>query len=170
MNRPEKKVPKTTDAEWTLPESPIEGVLFREGRNIVTERSIVRECYRKDWLLHDREIRHIIAVSSWPRQIMGWHRHLIQTDHLFPIKGSFKTVLYDDREDSSTRGEIQVLQLSDMRPGVLIIPPGIWHAFENLTSEPATLLNYFDREYHYEDPDEYRLPLDTPDIPYRFER
>jgi len=164
------KDPQTTDADWRLSDSPIRGVVFRESSNIVTARSVVRECYRKDWALHDREIRHIIAVSSWPRQIMGWHKHLIQTDHLFPIKGSFKAVLYDDRDDSPSYRAIHVLQLSDLRPGVLVIPPGIWHAFENLTAEPATLLNYFDREFCYEDPDEYKLPLDSPEIPYSFAR
>jgi hypothetical protein len=38
------------------------------------------------------------------------------------------------------------------------------------TPEPAILLNYFDREYQYEDPDEYKLPLDSPHIPYSFAR
>lgn len=168
MSTDGKKNVQSSDANWAVRQSPIQGVLFRETKNILTERSVVRECYRKDWALHEREIKHIIAVSSWPRQIMGWHKHLIQTDHVFVIKGTFKAVLFDDRDESATRGEIYVTQLGDMRPGILIIPPGIWHAFENLTMEPATLLNYFDREYQYDDPDEYKLPLDTPDIPYSF--
>lgn len=168
MSNDGKKDSQSSDANWTVRKSPIQGVLFRESKNVMTERAVVRECYRKDWALHDREIKHIIAVSSWPRQITGWHKHLIQTDHVFVVKGTFKGVLFDDRDESPTRGEIQVIQLSDMRPGVLVIPPGIWHAFENLTMEPATLLNYFDREYQYDDPDEYKLPFDTPDIPYSF--
>lgn len=170
MSNDGHKDPQTTDASLALQPSSIEGVIFRESKNVITERSVVRECYRKDWLLHDREIRHIIAVSSWPRQIMGWHKHLIQTDHVFVIKGSFKAVLFDDRDDSPTRAQLYSLQLSDLRPGVLVIPPGIWHAFENLTMEPATLLNYFDREFQYDDPDEYKLPPDTPYIPYSFGR
>ncbi len=168
MSTDGKKDAQSSDANWTVRQSPIQGVLFRETKNILTERSVVRECYRKDWALHEREIKHIIAVSSWPRQIMGWHKHLIQTDHVFVVKGTFKAVLFDDRDESATRGDIYVTQLGDMRPGVLVIPPGIWHAFETLTMEPATLLNYFDREYQYDDPDEYKLPLHTQDIPYSF--
>jgi dTDP-4-dehydrorhamnose 3,5-epimerase len=168
MSNDGTKDPQSNDANWTLQQSSIRGVVFRETKNIITERSIVRECFRKDWALHDREIKHVIAVSSWPRQIMGWHKHLLQTDHVCVLKGTFKAVLFDDRDGSSTRGALYVMQLSDMRPGVLVIPPGIWHAFENLTMEPATLLNYFDREYRYDDPDEYKLPADTLDIPYSF--
>jgi dTDP-4-dehydrorhamnose 3,5-epimerase len=168
VSTPGDKAPQSTDANWTLKESPIQGVIFRESNNMLTERCVIRECYRKDWRLHDREIKHIIAVSSWPQQILGWHKHLIQTDHLFPLKGSFKAVLFDDRDDSPSRGRVYVLQLSDLRPGVLVIPPGIWHAFQNLTAEPAILLNYFDREYQYNDPDEYKLPPGSPEIPYSF--
>ncbi len=168
MSNDGTKDPQSIDAQWRTEQPPLHGVQFRESKNIPTERSIVRECYRSDWGLNDLPIKHIIAVSAWPRQIMGWHKHLIQTDHIFVLQGTFKTVLYDDRDDSPTRGKIHVMQLSDMRPGVLVIPPGIWHAFENLTMQPATLLNYFDREYQYEDPDEYKLPPDTPDIPFSF--
>jgi dTDP-4-dehydrorhamnose 3,5-epimerase len=170
MSTPARKDTQSTDANWSLPESPIHGAIFFESKNVVTERAVIRECYRKDWSLNDSEIKHIIAVTSWPKQILGWHKHMIQTDHLFPLKGSFKAVLFDDRDSSPSKGQIHVLQLSDLRPGVLVIPPGIWHAFENLTEEPATLLNYFDREYQYHDPDEYKLPLDSPQIPYSFRR
>ena len=163
-----EKDAQTTDASWALQPSPIRGVVFRESKNVVTQNSVLRECYRKDWALGGREIKHIIAITGWPGKVLGWHRHIIQTDHVFPVKGTFKAVLFDDRDDSPTRGELHVTQLSDLRPGVLVIPPGIWHAFENMTMEPATLLNYFDREYQYDDPDEYKLPLDTPHIPYSF--
>jgi dTDP-4-dehydrorhamnose 3,5-epimerase len=33
---------------------------------------------------------------------------------------------------------------------------------------PALVLNLVDRPYRYEDPDRWRLPPDTPEIPYRF--
>jgi dTDP-4-dehydrorhamnose 3,5-epimerase len=151
-------------------EAAYSGRDFFETKNVVTDRAVIRECYRKDWGLQDKEIRHIIAVSSWPGQVLGWHKHLIQTDHLLAMKGSFKAVLFDDRDDSPSKGQIYVALLSELRPGVLVIPPGIWHAFENLTPEPAILLNYFDREYQYENPDEYKLPLDSPHIPYSFAR
>jgi dTDP-4-dehydrorhamnose 3,5-epimerase len=169
MSTEGKKDPQSTDAAWNMPAPPIEGLLFHEIRNVVTERSIVRELYRKDWRLHDREIRHMISVTCWPQQIMGWHKHLLQTDHVFVVHGTFKAVLYDDRDDSRTRGTVHVMQLSDMRPGVLLIPPGIWHAFRNLTPDVGILINYFDREYQYDDPDEYKLPPDTPEIPYTFD-
>lgn len=159
---------QSTDAAWSMPSLQIQGLHFHETKNVLTEKAVIREGYRKDWGLHEHEIRHMISVTGWPGEVLGWHKHLIQTDHIFVVHGTFQGVLYDDRDDSPTRGAIAQMRLSDLRPGVLVIPPGIWHAFRNLTPEPAILINYFDREYDYEDPDEYKLPLDTDLIPYRF--
>jgi dTDP-4-dehydrorhamnose 3,5-epimerase len=52
---------------------------------------------------------------------------------------------------------------------LLIIPPGVFHGVQNISSQPAVLLNLVDKAYQYEAPDHWRLPLDTDKIPYRFE-
>jgi dTDP-4-dehydrorhamnose 3,5-epimerase len=39
---------------------------------------------------------------------------------------------------------------------------------QNIGDGPAAVLNAVDRAYDYEDPDHWRLPADTPEIPYRF--
>ena len=82
--------------------------------------------------------------------------------------GSIKLVLYDDRPESTTRGDVNVFLLSRLRPTLITIPPGIWHGLQNMESFESSFINYFDRPYTYEDPDEWRLPLNTDKIPYRF--
>jgi dTDP-4-dehydrorhamnose 3,5-epimerase-like enzyme len=54
------------------------------------------------------------------------------------------------------------------RPTLILVPPGEWHGVHNIGHEPAILVNMVDRAYRYEDPDHWRLPADTGEIPYRF--
>jgi dTDP-4-dehydrorhamnose 3,5-epimerase len=49
-----------------------------------------------------------------------------------------------------------------------VIPPGVWHGLQNLGSGDALMLNLPTAAYVYEDPDHYRLPFDTEEIPYRW--
>ena len=53
-----------------------------------------------------------------------------------------------------------------MRPTFLVIPPGVWHGVQNLGTGDVILLNLPTRGYVYEDPDHYRLPYNTDQIPY----
>jgi glycosyltransferase involved in cell wall biosynthesis len=38
------------------------------------------------------------------------------------------------------------------------------------TADASVLLNLVDNAYRYEDPDHWRLPPDSPQVPYRFTR
>jgi dTDP-4-dehydrorhamnose 3,5-epimerase len=158
----------SANAAWELAPPTISGVQVKDVRNMLTANSAIAEAYRQDWGLHDRQIRHIITVSVWPGAVLAWHLHRIQTDHLFAVSGTFQAALYDDREDSPTYRVLNVLRLSNLRPGVLVIPPGVWHGFKNLTGQEAHFINYFDHAYRYDDPDEYKLPPDTDLIPFSF--
>ncbi len=77
-------------------------------------------------------------------------------------------VLYDDRETSPTRGLVNVFNLGASRPSLLLIPPNVWHGVQNMSNEVSSIINFFDRQFCYEDPDDWRLPVDTPEIPYTF--
>jgi dTDP-4-dehydrorhamnose 3,5-epimerase len=50
---------------------------------------------------------------------------------------------------------------------LVVIPPGVWHGVRNLENGDSTYVSLFDCAYDYADPDEWRLPPDTPAIPYR---
>ena len=49
---------------------------------------------------------------------------------------------------------------------VLKVPPFVVHGFECLGEEDCWLLNIPDQVYNRENPDEYRIPLNDPSIPY----
>lgn len=148
----------------------IDGVLLREGSNIVTRNGHTTEVFSSPWELPVDAVRHVIHVSLRPAAISAWHMHRAQTDQIVPVGGMIKVVLYDPREDSPTRGRVEAFHLSPMRPTLLLIPPGIWHGVQNMiASEFSSFINLFDRPYEHADPDEWRLPLGNDEIPYEFD-
>lgn len=160
---------QTITSDWTLIRELIDGVQIREVKNVLTRNGgVTTEVFRDDWGVGPSDVKHIIYVTLQPGAISAWHCHEIQTDRIFVVGGQLKVALYDGREGSSTHGRVNVFQLGLLRPGLLVTPPGVWHGFHNVSNEPASFVNFFDRAYCYEDPDEWRLPPDTPDIPYKF--
>lgn len=49
-----------------------------------------------------------------------------------------------------------------------VFPPGVYHGVRNVGKDDAWFVNMPSTPYRHEDPDKYRLPLDSPDIPFRF--
>lgn len=162
------KAQQTINEEWEFFRDLIEGVQVKEVKNVPTSASVITEVFRTDWDLHDREIQQIIHVSFYPGIVCAWHCHQFQTDHLACVHGSMKVVLYDDREESPTRGRTNIFRLSPLRPALVVIPPLIWHGFQNTDRDVSIIVNFFDRAFDYADPDEWRLPADSPKIPYEF--
>ena len=167
-SRSAEKDGQRVDAEWRYTDGHLEGVRVREVRNVVTRNGITTELFRPDWDVVDGSVEHMIHVALRPGAISAWHMHEHQTDHIFVVGGQIRLALFDDREDSSSRGQVELLHLSPMRPQLVVVPPRVWHGLQSLGPDSGCFVNFFDRPYLYEDPDEWRLPPDTPDIPYRF--
>ncbi len=168
MLKDAKKDQQTATADGKLTRTLLEGVSQKEIQNIITRNGITTELYRPEWPVGPDEVRHIIHATLRANAISAWHVHEYQTDTIFVTSGSIKLVLFDDRPNSTTRGDINVFHLSRMRPTVITIPPGIWHGLQNIENSESSFINYFDRAYVYTDPDEWRLPSDTDKIPYQF--
>jgi dTDP-4-dehydrorhamnose 3,5-epimerase len=160
---------QTVKADGTLIRETIDGVKIREVKNILTRNGgVTTELYREDWGVGPKPLRHVIHVNLQPGAISAWHCHELQTDSIFAVRGQLKLALYDDREKSPTRGRVMVLYIGLNRPSLVDIPPGVWHGLQNVTSDVASFVNMFDYAYNYENPDEWRLPADSPKIPYKF--
>jgi dTDP-4-dehydrorhamnose 3,5-epimerase-like enzyme len=52
------------------------------------------------------------------------------------------------------------------KPQLLLIPDEIIHGFECAGREECWILNLPTETYKREKPDEYRLPLSSPEVPY----
>lgn len=88
-----------------------------------------------------------------PNVIKAWHRHLKQTDFWIVVQGDLKIGLA--RENSGTMSYWSVV-LGEHKPGILVIPPGLWHGCAVTTPYPAGLLYYVDKAYDVKNPDEER--------------
>lgn len=153
--------------EWEFSLDLIDGVQLREVRNVVTSNGITTEVHRDDWGIVDG-VQQVIHVSLRAGAISAWHMHELKTDHLMVVQGHLRAVLYDGREESPTYEKVDVVHVSIARPTLLVIPPRVWHGIQNLSDGPSTFVNYFDIQYDYTAPDDWRLPADTDEIPYRF--
>ncbi len=165
-----RKDQQTVEAGGRLKQRLLQDMELHEMPNIVTGNGITTEVFRPDWGLKSDVVRHMIHVKLNDRAISAWHRHMLQTDRIFVTDGSLRLVVFDPREGSATQGEVCELRLSRFRPTLVTVPPGLWHGLQNMGGSPCGFINFFDRAYQYEDPDEWRLPPDTPEIPYTFPR
>ncbi|MGH2841912.1 MAG: dTDP-4-dehydrorhamnose 3,5-epimerase family protein [Solirubrobacteraceae bacterium] len=155
--------------DWSvLRDGAIAGVKQHEIPNLVTRNGVMTEVFRASWGLVDAPIEQMIYVALRAGTLSAWHMHRMKTDHLMVVQGAIKTVLYDGRDDSPSHGRIMVFHLSPMRPTLLVVPPGVWHGLQNLEPESSAFVNFFDRSYDHEDPDDWRLEPDCEEIPYRF--
>jgi dTDP-4-dehydrorhamnose 3,5-epimerase len=116
----------------------IEGVQVVPLRRIPDERGTVLHMLRRTDP-HFREFGEIYFSTVYRGVVKGWHRHREMTlNYACPV-GRIKLVLFDEREGSPTRGEIQEIFLGPDEYSLVVIPPGVWNGFKGL-SEPFALV------------------------------
>lgn len=143
----------------------IEGVLVEPLVPHVDERGYLMELLRCDAPYFQKFGQAYVALN-YPGVIRAWHWHEKQTDYWVVVKGTIKAVLYDRRPESPTYGVINEFFLGEHQPMLLIIPPQVAHGYKTVGVEPSLLINFPTEPYRREHPDEFRLPYDTPEIPY----
>ena len=160
---------QTVEPEGTSVAQRIEGVCIRDLPPQVDDRGWLCELYDPRWGFHEAPLVYAYAVSVRPGVIKGWAMHKHHEDRYAMILGRMRVVLYDDRPTSSTRGQLSVIDLSDQHRQLLSIPIGVWHADQNIGEIEALFMNFPTQPYDHASPDKYRLPLNTDQIPYRFD-
>lgn len=131
------------------------------------ERGRLWEILRSDDEIFD-SFGQVYVTTAFPGIVKAWHAHKLQTDFFTVISGKAKFVLYDMREGSSTKGQLQEFFLGRDQLQLITIPPGVYHGFMCLGQEEVIALNCPTRPYNAQTPDELRLPPDSDQIPYRW--
>jgi dTDP-4-dehydrorhamnose 3,5-epimerase len=147
----------------------IEGVKIKKLRVIPDERGRLMEMLRCDDDLFIK-FGQAYMTSAYPGVVKGWHYHMKQTDNFVVVRGMMKVVLYDSREDSPTKGEVNEFFMGTHNPILLQIPPYVFHGFKCIGEEEALVVNFPTEPYNYEEPDEYRVHPHDNDIPYDWTR
>ena len=143
----------------------IEGVVVKQLRMISDERGWLMEILRSDWDTFER-FGQVYVTTAYPNIVKAWHMHKKQTDHLVCVKGMVKIALCDGRKYSKTKDEINEFIAGERNPILVKIPPEVWHGFKTIGEETAFVANVPTELYDYKNPDEHRLPPDTPKIKY----
>jgi dTDP-4-dehydrorhamnose 3,5-epimerase len=154
--------------DWERVGVDIEGISIREVRHVPRDHGVITEIFRPEWDPTGLPVVHIYQSRLFAGALGAWSCHKRTTDRLFVNQGQLKVVLYDDRDGSRTKGAIMQLIAGDARPCLIVLPPGIWHGLQNVGNSDALVINCPSRPYDYKDPDHYRLPFDTAEIPYRW--
>ncbi|MGZ5473103.1 MAG: polysaccharide biosynthesis C-terminal domain-containing protein [Thermoanaerobaculia bacterium] len=164
-----RKDRQTITARWTPSDMRlIDGVTIREVLHVPKSNGYLTEIFRSDWPESRGEIGQVFQVVLEPGAISAWHAHATTTDRLFVSHGRARIVLHDAREESPTRGITNEFRFGTIRPALIHLPPRIWHGVQNVSDGPAIIINIVDRAYDYEDPDHWRVPADSPEIPFTF--
>ena len=143
----------------------IEGVVTKQLKQTTDERGWLTEVLRSDWS-EFKKFGQTYITAGYPQVVKAWHMHKKQTDNMACIKGMMKLVLYDDREKSKTKGEVNEFVIGERNMILVQIPPLVWHGFKTISDDFAILMNVPTEVYNYKAPDEFRLPADTNEIPY----
>lgn len=114
-------------------------------------------------------IVHVYQVRAVAGSLRAWVYHERQTDRLAYTDGRFRVALYDIRQDSPTKGALDVFEFGEERPARLHIPPLVAHGVQNRSGRLASFVNMPTRPYLPDDPDKRRVPYPDPRIPYTFD-
>ena len=147
----------------------IEGVIVKQLKVIPDERGRLMEILRCDEEMFEK-FGQVYLTTGYPGVVKAWHYHKGQTDHFCVVKGMMKVVLYDYRDGSPTKGEVNEFFLGEHRPVLLRIPPLVYHGFKTVSTEEALLINIPTEPYRLAKPDEFRVHPHDNDIPYSWDR
>jgi dTDP-4-dehydrorhamnose 3,5-epimerase len=147
----------------------IEGVKVKKLKVIPDERGRLMEMLRSDDDLF-LKFGQVYMTTAYPGVVKAWHFHKRQTDHFVCVRGMMKVVLYDPREGSPTRGEVNEFFMGDHNPILLQIPNLVYHGFKCVGTEEAIVINCPTEVYVYNEPDEFRIDPHKNDIPYDWGR
>jgi dTDP-4-dehydrorhamnose 3,5-epimerase len=118
----------------------IDGVHVVPLRKIADERGTILHMLRAD-APHFEQFGEIYFATAYPGVVKAWHLHSRQTQNYAAIVGMVKLALYDDREGSATRGELQELFIGEDNYALVRIPPGVYNGWKCIGVKPAIVAN-----------------------------
>ena len=118
----------------------IDGVLVKPLRQILDERGKVMHMLRRD-APEFEAFGGIYFSVVHPGAIKAWHLHKeMALNYAVPV-GNIKMVLYDDRPDSPTAGQLMEIFTGPDDYKLIHVPPLVWNGFKGIGAVPALVAN-----------------------------
>jgi dTDP-4-dehydrorhamnose 3,5-epimerase len=141
----------------------INGVMINPLKQILDDRGKIMHMLRNDDEYFEK-FGEIYFSFVYPGVVKAWHLHKkIKLNYAIPY-GRIKLVLYDDRKDSPSRGELMELFIGVEDYKLVTIPTMVWNGFKGLGNEVSIVANCATLPH---DPEEIiRVDPFVNDIPY----
>ncbi len=145
----------------------IEGVIVQQLKQIADDRGAVLHMLRCDSPLFEK-FGEVYFSEIYPDKVKAWKRHKKQAQNLAIPVGIIRLVIYDDRQKSSTRGNLAEFKVGRPNHYSLIhIPPMLWYGFQSLNKQTSLIANCTDLPHTPLEDD--TLPQDSDRIPYQWD-
>jgi dTDP-4-dehydrorhamnose 3,5-epimerase len=126
----------------------IDGVIWKPLKKFHDQRGWLAELFRHDELAAEFHPVMAYISATEPGVARGPHEHVDQADcFCFLGPSNFKMYLWDNRSKSRTYLAMQTDVVGIDKPMLLIIPPGVVHAYKNVGREPGLVFNCPNRLY-----------------------
>ena len=148
-------------------EGVIKDIIIKHLKVVSDRRGWLGELFRHDELPDGFQPVMGYVSLTHPGVIRGPHEHTEQSDY-FCFLGKFTLYLWDNRKGSSTY--LRKMIIEDTEKKIVVVPPGVVHAYKNTGDVDSLVLNFPDRLYagwgRKEDVDEIRYE-DNPDTLFK---
>jgi dTDP-4-dehydrorhamnose 3,5-epimerase len=151
----------------------INDILIKDLIKNEDDRGWLIELFRKDMINEDIFPEMCYTSMTYPGIVRGPHEHLEQTDYFcFLGPSTFELILWDNRKDSATYKNKMILKIGQSHPKIVIVPPGIVHAYKNIGDDHGLVINLPNKLYagweKKDNVDEIRYE-GKPDSPFKVE-
>ncbi len=144
----------------------IDGVLIKPLKKFSDERGCVMHML-KNTDAEFEKFGEIYFSIVYPGVIKGWHVHKEMTLNYAVIKGDIKLVLFDGREGSPTKGELQQIFVGEKNYCLVRVPPGVVNGFKGIGIEESIVANCATVAHSANEI--VRIDPFTKDIPYNWD-
>ena len=145
----------------------IEGVKITPLKQIFDERGKVMHMM-KDSSPEFNKFGEIYFSCTNPNAVKAWHLHKKMTLNYAVVSGAIKCVLYDDRSESKTKGQIEEYFMSPENYYLLTVPPLIWNGWKSIGNNVSIVANCSD--IPHDKKEIIRLPYNDLKFPYKWKK
>ena len=123
----------------------IEGVIVKNLTLNKDPRGWLAEVYRND----ETKYRPVMSYVSetLPGVVRGPHEHKTQSDCFVFLFGKFRLFLWDNRKGAPSFRKQVTYDVGEHNPMLVIIPPGVVHAYKCSSESSGVTINYPDQLY-----------------------
>lgn len=125
--------------------SEIEGVVIQPLRRFEDARGWLTELFREDELPDGFQPAMAYLSVTHPGVARGPHEHVAQTDGFAFIDGAYRLFLWDNRPAAARTRETH--EVGAQSPVLVVVPPGVVHAYQNVGDRDAFVLNFPNQLY-----------------------